>query len=76
MAQILVRDLDPAIVEVLKTRAKQNGRSLEAELRLILQEVAKPNLEKVKETMNKLQKMFAGRKFSDSSKLIREDRKR
>src|ERR671922_82352 len=37
MAQVLVRDLDPAIVEKLKARAADHGRSLQAELKAILE---------------------------------------
>ncbi len=36
MAQILVRDLDEALVERLKARAARHRRSLEAEVRQIL----------------------------------------
>ena len=35
MAQVLVRDVAPEIVEKLKARAQRNQRSLEAELRMI-----------------------------------------
>jgi plasmid stability protein len=38
MAQILVRDLEPQVVDHLKDRAKRHGRSLQSEVRLILQE--------------------------------------
>lgn len=36
MAQILIRHVDDEIVEAFKRKAKANGRSLEAELREIL----------------------------------------
>jgi len=36
MAQVIIRNLDPKVVEALRARAKANGRSLEAELRLVL----------------------------------------
>ncbi len=35
-AQLIVRNLDPAIVAALRTRAAQSGRSMEAEHREIL----------------------------------------
>ncbi|HSA82795.1 MAG TPA: Arc family DNA-binding protein [Geminicoccaceae bacterium] len=38
MAQILVRRLPDAVAERLKARAKRNNRSLEAEVRAILEE--------------------------------------
>jgi len=37
MSSILVRDLDPDVVERLKERARLNKRSLQAELRYILE---------------------------------------
>ena len=36
MAQLFVRDLDTKTVERLKTRAKQHGRSLQGEVKVIL----------------------------------------
>lgn len=42
MAQVLVRNLDEAVVERLKARAAAKQRSLEAELREILEEAARP----------------------------------
>ena len=41
MAQIIVRNLDDAVVERLKARARDNDRSLEAEVRHILEQSAK-----------------------------------
>lgn len=38
MAQLIVRNLDPDVVDALKARAVQNGRSAEAEHRLILEQ--------------------------------------
>jgi plasmid stability protein len=40
MAQLLIRDVDPAIVAHLKDRAKRNNRSLSAEVRMILERAA------------------------------------
>jgi plasmid stability protein len=42
MAQILIRDLDPKVVEKLKEQAARNGRSLESELRVILEREGLP----------------------------------
>lgn len=41
MAEVLVRDLDAAVVERLKARAAANGRSLQAELKAILEAQAR-----------------------------------
>ena len=40
MAQILVRDLDKKVVESLKSRARERGRSLQSEVKTILSEAA------------------------------------
>ena len=39
MSQLTVRGLDPDLVAALKARAQRNGRSAEAEHRMILREV-------------------------------------
>jgi plasmid stability protein len=77
MAQVLIRKVEKEVVLGLKERAKANGRSLEAELRLILQEASKP-VEPVNrmEILARVRKQFEGRRFSDSTQLIREDRDR
>ncbi|MEA5564158.1 FitA-like ribbon-helix-helix domain-containing protein [Anabaena sp. UHCC 0399] len=40
MAQILVENIDPVILEKLATLAKQHGRSLQEELKHILEQAA------------------------------------
>jgi plasmid stability protein len=42
MSEVLVRSLDEAVVEQLKARARGSGRSLQAELKLILEQAARP----------------------------------
>lgn len=37
MSDVLVRGLDPSIIETLKEQARRNGRSLQAEMRAILE---------------------------------------
>jgi plasmid stability protein len=76
MPQILVRNVEPGVVEKLKARARRNGRSLEAELRLILQEAAGVGPVSVQDQVERLRALFAGRNFSDSTELLREDRER
>lgn len=78
MAQVLVRDLDEKVVERLKARAQQHGRSLQVELKKILEEAATAasDLEAARRAAERLQRKFAGRKFSDSTELIAEDRRR
>jgi plasmid stability protein len=42
MAQLIVRDLDKSLVDLLKQRAAAHGRSAEAEHREILRSVLRP----------------------------------
>jgi antitoxin FitA len=76
MAQVLVRELEDEVVERLKQRARRSGRSLEAELRLILQQAAVEWSPDVMAEVERIRARFAGRTFSDSAELIREDRDR
>ncbi len=79
MAQILVRGLDEGVVERLKKRAKEDGRSLESELRFILEQAAlepKVDMETARNICAEFRRKFKGRKFPDTVKLIREDRNR
>ena len=79
MAQILVRNLDDDVVERLKARAKANSRSLQAEVKMILQHASQQvspaeawaAIEQFREEMKR-----TGRTFSDSAELIREERDR
>jgi plasmid stability protein len=75
MTQMLVRDLDPAVVERLKERARSNGRSLQKEVKAILEGAAETRTTaEAREIADKWRGRFAGRKFSDCAELIREDR--
>ena len=79
MAQILVRDLDDGVVARLKKSAKQNDRSLQAEVRTILDEFAntpKLDREAAQKSLLRLRKTLKGRKFPDSVNLIRQARDR
>jgi plasmid stability protein len=83
MTQILIQDLDPTVTGKLKIRALRNGRSLEAEVKAILEAAAEA--EAVEKTTTRLQEWeaidkarakYAGRTFSDSAELLREERNR
>jgi plasmid stability protein len=76
MAQIIVRNLDDVVVERLKTRARDNDRSLEAEVRHILEQSAKVDMAQARLIVMERRKKLQGRKFADSVELIREDRDR
>lgn len=47
MGQVLIRNLDDEVLARLRTRAAEKGHSLEAELREILAEAARPSREEL-----------------------------
>ena len=79
MAQILVRNLDKEVVERLKKRAREQGRSLQSEAKLILEQAAhepRVDMETARKISDDFRRRFRGRKFPDTGELIREDRRR
>ena len=84
MAQILVRKLDKDVVERLKKRAKKQGRSLEAEARILLEQAVRLDAEPAvrldmaaaAKLAARIRARFKGRTFSDSVELLRGDRDR
>lgn len=77
MAQVLIRQLSRKIVDRLIRRAKEHGRSLQSEVKTILED-AVPDYEGAWKRIEGLRKRLgrSGRKFSGSAALIREDRDR
>jgi plasmid stability protein len=78
MAQILVRELDESVIKKLKSRAKSNRRSMESEIRAILESAAQAHSDKarfIKEAAS-LRKRIARRLQTDSGILQAEDRDR
>lgn len=76
MPQVLVRGLDPTTLERLKARARRHNRSLQAELREILERAARTDLITARRTAEQLRKKLAGGRHTDSADLIAEDRAR
>ncbi len=75
MAQLLVRNVDDKIVEMLKQRAATHGRSMEAELRAVLNEVLLSRQNVTGEFLKRSQELRERFKSPlDSADLIREDR--
>jgi plasmid stability protein len=73
---MLIRGLDPQTLKRLKARAKRNGRSVQSEARLAIEKTAGLGKDEVAAMIDKWRRRFAGRRFSDSAELIREDRDR
>jgi len=76
MAQLLIRDLEPELVERLKQQAQLHNRSLQGEVKAILQGNATATLPEMQALAASWQEKLKGRTFSDSSNLVREDRER
>jgi antitoxin FitA len=76
MAQILVRNIDDAAIERLKKKAKKEGRSLESEVRILIEQGPKIDLDTARKIAEQIAKKHKGKIISDSAALIREDRDR
>ncbi|MGB5100061.1 MAG: Arc family DNA-binding protein [Methanothrix sp.] len=76
MAQIIVRNLEDSVLERLKARARDNNRSLEAEVLHILEQSVKVDSSQARKIALNIRERLKGRTFPDSSELIREDRER
>ena len=77
MPDLLVRDVDAATVAHLKERAQSNGRSLVAELRVILEQAAKQMaMTTARALAEQMTRNLEGRTHTDSAELLREDRGR
>jgi plasmid stability protein len=76
MSQLLVRDLDTGTVERLKLRAQRHGRSLQGEVKVILQAAATFSMSEAGDVAERWQRKLSGGGYRDSAEAIREDRER
>jgi antitoxin FitA len=77
MGQLLIRGLDEDVIERLRKRAEWNHRSLEDELRAILELASRQvDVETARKMVDEFRHRLGGRNHSDSTDLIREDRDR
>ncbi len=79
MPDVLVRNVEDDILQGLKERAKQNGRSLQKELKMLFRSLIQDkNLQTIsdEETAAKIKESLRGLEFSDSADLLRKDRDR
>lgn len=79
MSEVLVRNLDEAVVEQLKDRARGNGRSLQAELKLILEQAvqrgtSRPSRGEYRVLADWVRASLGDRPQTDSAALLAEDR--
>lgn len=78
MKQVLIRDIDDNLLNKLKNLAKKHGRSLQAELKLIISNATETSdiqpflaAKKIRKKLESTQK-----NFTDSVALLKEDRQR
>lgn len=76
MAELLVRDLAESTVETLASRAKARGHSLEAEVREILDSVARPTKAEALASLDAIRARSRPWKPGEptAAEMIREDR--
>jgi plasmid stability protein len=76
MAQVLVRDLKAEVVARLKARAKRRGRSLQTELKEILEASSRRTPLEARALADRIRGQLAKRSHADSVDLLAEDRRR
>lgn len=81
MPEVLVRNLDASVVKRLKARARGSGRSLQAELKLILEQAAQPAPARLSRAeyrvlADQLRATIGDQPQTDSAALLAEDRAR
>ena len=76
MPQILVRGLTPETVERLKRQARLNRRSLQGEVKTIIEEAIAYSGKEALAVALEWRKRLSGRRYGDSARLVREDRNR
>ncbi|MCX5676620.1 MAG: hypothetical protein NTX87_16590 [Planctomycetota bacterium] len=76
MPDFLIRRIDAQVLNRLKVRARRHGRSLQREAQAVLEQAAGAGADEVAAMLDEWKRRFAGRRFSSSARLIREDRDR
>ena len=76
MPDFLIRRIDSQVLKRLKARARRHGRSLQREAQVVLEQAAGAGPDEVATMLDEWKRRFAGRRFSKSTDLIREDRNR
>ncbi len=77
MADLLIRDLNPKTHDLLRRRAESAGRSLQAEVRLILESAARiSDVDEARKLADEISARLSDRVHPDSAELVRELRDR
>ena len=76
MAQVVIRNIDDAVIERLRARAKARRQSLEQTLREVITQAARPNRAELVSEMRRIQALTPPRPKGAPSieRLIREGR--
>jgi antitoxin FitA len=78
MSELLIPDIDPVKLTLLRQKATEHGRSLEEEAKDILEQAAEGAASSIWDEVDALRQRLAssGREFSDSAEILHEDRTR
>jgi hypothetical protein len=76
MPDILIRGLNAETVTRLKARAERNGRSLQSEVKMVLERAAGIGADQIADILQKWDERMAGRRFSSSTTMVCKDRAR
>lgn len=81
MAQLILDNLNPLLLEKLTSLSQRHGRSLNEELIAILEQAVDNEGQAVPTTeatvkLEQARARYSGRTFSDSTELVREERQR
>jgi plasmid stability protein len=76
MGEMLIRGLNRTLVERLKRRARESRRSLQAEVKGILEQAASADSASSRKLAARIRRKMRGRTFDDSTALVRADRRR
>jgi len=76
MPDMLIRGLSEETIKRFKARAKRNGRSLQSEAKMLIEDAARS--ERIAEVLDRARQWrdTLGGDYEDSTELIREDRER
>lgn len=76
MAELSERNQDTAAAKRLKARARLHGRSLQREVKAILEATAIYSMDEARGVAKQWQRRLAGNAYRHSAETIREDRER
>ena len=78
MANVLIRNVPEEVLNRVKIMAKSHNRSLQQELRVVLENTVSQSSPEIYQKMAEIRKKLRRKsiEFTDSTKLLREDRAR